>query len=121
MSNSQFVYLVAVALACKLYTLDLPGIDDKSQRRLMEFGDMVLKSTILDMFKEVANQQSKTVDNLDDNLVLLNSGLDSLCFAIIVARLEEKLGFDPFSANDNVEYPVTFADLVRCYERPAAQ
>jgi acyl carrier protein len=82
---------------------------------------MTIKSTILDMFREVANQQDKSVVAIDDNLVLLNSGLDSLCFAIIVARLEEKLGFDPFSANDNVEYPVTFGDLVRCYERPAAQ
>jgi acyl carrier protein len=82
---------------------------------------MTIKSTILDMFQEVANQQDKSVAPIDDNLVLLNSGLDSLCFAIIVARLEEKLGFDPFSANDNFEYPVTFGDLVRCYERPAAQ
>ncbi len=82
---------------------------------------MLVKSTIMDMFQEVANQQSKSVPQIEDNLVLLNSGLDSLCFAIIVAKLEEKLGYDPFSANDNVEYPVTFGDLVRCYERPAAQ
>lgn len=82
---------------------------------------MYVKSTIMDMFKEVANQQSKTVAPISDELVLLNSGLDSLCFAIIVAKLEDKLGYDPFSANDNIEYPVTFGDLVRCYERPAAQ
>jgi acyl carrier protein len=83
--------------------------------------EMTVKSTILDMFKEVANEQSKPTVALDENLLLLESGLDSLCFAIIVARLEEKLGFDPFSANDNIEYPVTLGDMVRCYERPAAQ
>jgi acyl carrier protein len=82
---------------------------------------MTVQSTILDMFKEVANEQSKPVATLTDGLVLLDSGLDSLCFAIIVARLEDKLGFDPFSANDNVEYPVTLGDMMRCYERPAAQ
>ena len=31
-----------------------------------------------------------------DDLVLLDSGLDSLCFAILVARLEDELGVDPF-------------------------
>jgi acyl carrier protein len=82
---------------------------------------MTVQSTILDMFKEVANEQSKPVAPLTEGLVLLDSGLDSLCFAIIVARLEDKLGFDPFSANDNVEYPVTLGDMMRCYERPAAQ
>lgn len=82
---------------------------------------MTVRSTILDMFAEVANEQAKPVSSLDESLVLLNSGLNSLCFAIIVARLEDKLGFDPFSANDNVEYPVTLGDMVRCYERPAAQ
>jgi acyl carrier protein len=82
---------------------------------------MTVQSTILDMFKEVANEQSRPVAYLNESLVLLDSGLDSLCFAIIVARLEDKLGFDPFSANDNVEYPVTLGDMMRCYERPAAQ
>ncbi len=82
---------------------------------------MSVKSTVLDMFKTVANEQSKPVAILDENLNLLESGLDSLCFAIIVARLEDKLGFDPFSANDNAEYPVTLGDMVRFYERPAAQ
>jgi acyl carrier protein len=31
---------------------------------------------------------------------LLETGLDSLCFAIIVARLEDELGVDPFSVDD---------------------
>jgi acyl carrier protein len=88
-----------------------------NSRRIM----MSIKSTVVDMFKEVANEQSKPVPELNENMVLLESGLDSLCFAIIVARLEDKLGFDPFSANDNVEYPVTLGDMMRCYERPAAQ
>jgi acyl carrier protein len=44
---------------------------------------------------------------LSDDWVLLESDLDSLCFAIIVARLEDELGFDPFSADEEVEFPVT--------------
>ena len=51
-----------------------------------------------------------------DDLVLLDSGLDSLCFAILVARLEQRLGVDPFSAAEDVYFPVTFGDFVRFYD-----
>ena len=54
-----------------------------------------------------------------DDLVLLESGLDSLCFAIIVARLEDALGFDPFSAAEEVYFPVTLGDFIKFYENAA--
>jgi acyl carrier protein len=38
----------------------------------------------------------KQLAPLYDDLVLVDSGLDSLCFAIVVARLEDALGIDPF-------------------------
>ena len=38
---------------------------------------------------------------------LLSTGLDSLCFAVIVARLEERFGIDPFAIADEVAFPVT--------------
>jgi hypothetical protein len=44
----------------------------------------------------------------------LESGLDSLSFALIVARLEDKLGSDPFDTAES--FPVTFGDFVRLYE-----
>jgi len=47
---------------------------------------------------------------------LVQSGLDSLSFAIIVARLEDALGIDPFNAAESLEFPVTFDDFVRLYE-----
>jgi hypothetical protein len=50
---------------------------------------------------------------------LLNSGLDSLCFAIIVARLETLLGVDPFSDSEDARFPVTFGDFVHFYEHAA--
>jgi hypothetical protein len=43
-------------------------------------------------------------------------GLDSLCFAIIVTRLENDLGVDPFSANEGAPFPVTLGEFVRFYE-----
>jgi acyl carrier protein len=77
---------------------------------------MSVKSTIISEIKEVASEQGKAVAALSDDLVLLDSGLDSLCFAILVARLEDRLGVDPFTAADDVYFPVTFADFVKFYE-----
>ncbi len=51
--------------------------------------------------------------------MLLESGLDSLCFAIIVATLEDELGYDPFTEAEDVYFPVTLGDFLRFYERAA--
>jgi acyl carrier protein len=80
---------------------------------------MPVRSTIIAQFKQVASEQGKVLGPLSDDLVLLESGLDSLCFAIIVARLEDALGFDPFSAAEDVDFPVTLGDLIRFYENGA--
>ena len=76
-----------------------------------------LKSAILAKFRDVAAAQGKPLAPLTDDLVLLESGLDSLCFAIIVATLEDELGFDPFTEAEDVYFPVTLGDFVRFYER----
>ena len=77
---------------------------------------MDVRSTIIDEMQRVAREQKKTLTPLDDATPLLTSGLDSLCFAILVARLEETLGVDPFSASDEVTLPVTVGDFIRFYE-----
>jgi acyl carrier protein len=80
---------------------------------------MTTKLTILSEMRKVAEEQAKTLAPLTDDLVLLDSGLDSLCFAVLVARLEDKLGVDPFTASDDVAFPVTLADFVQVYDRAA--
>ena len=77
---------------------------------------MDVKATILDEMRRVAREQKKTLGALDDDAPLLSSGLDSLCFAILVARLEETFGVDPFSASEEVVLPVTVGELVAFYE-----
>jgi acyl carrier protein len=67
----------------------------------------------------VAKEKNQQLPPVSDDLVLLESGLDSLCFAIIVARLEDELGFDPFSADEEIEFPVTLCDFIRIYENAA--
>ncbi|MGB6309659.1 MAG: phosphopantetheine-binding protein [Steroidobacteraceae bacterium] len=77
---------------------------------------MTLRSTITSQFEQVAVEQKRKLAQLSDDLKLLDSGLDSLSFALIVMRLEESLGFDPFEAEEEVKFPVTFRDFVRLYE-----
>jgi len=61
-------------------------------------------------------EHDKRLAPLTDSLELLNSGLDSLCFAVVVARLEGSLGVDPFSASEDAVFPVTFGEFVKFYE-----
>jgi hypothetical protein len=77
---------------------------------------MDIKSEIVAQFKQVAQEQDKRLAPLTDDLALLDSGLDSLCFAIVVARLETSLGTDPFSEDEDARFPVTFGDFIRFYE-----
>jgi len=77
---------------------------------------MSLKSAITTQFEQVAQEQKRKLSRLSDDLKLLDSGLDSLSFALIVARLEDAVGFDPFDTDEDVKFPVTFGDFVRLYE-----
>ena len=75
---------------------------------------MSVRSTITSLFEQVAREQQRTLAPLSDDLKLLQSGLDSLSFALIVTRLEDALGYDPFETAES--FPVTFGDFVKLYE-----
>ena len=77
---------------------------------------MSIRSTITTQFEQVAVEQERKLAALTDEVKLIDCGLDSLSFAIIVARLEDALGVDPFSSDQAIEFPVTFGDFVRLYE-----
>jgi len=81
---------------------------------------MSVRSQVIAQFRLVAEEQSKQLAALVDDLPLLESGLDSLCFAVIVARLEDALGVDPFTTSNDDPFPVTFSEFVRTYENAAA-
>ena len=80
---------------------------------------MTTKLTIESEIQKVASEQNVRLAPLSDDLNLLDSGLDSLCFAILVARLEDSLGVDPFTASDDVTFPVTLGDFVQANENAA--
>ena len=81
---------------------------------------MTIQAMIFEQFEQVARDQEKPIAPLSGDLVLLESGLDSLCFAIIVAKLEDELGIDPFTASEDVYFPVTLGEFVKFYEDAAA-
>ena len=79
---------------------------------------MQVRETLLKVIHEVAAESDKSLPPaMDESTVLLETGLDSLDFAIIVARLDERLGEDPFMAMDEPVYPRTFGEFSTVYER----
>lgn len=78
---------------------------------------MTIREVVLQKVRLVAQQQKKMLAVLDDNLRLAESGLDSLCLAIIVANLEDELGLDPF--NGDIEMPTTLREFIELYEHAA--
>jgi acyl carrier protein len=80
---------------------------------------MSIKLMVISEIEQIADQHHKKLAPLSEASVLINTGLDSLCFAVLIARLEDRLGVDPFSISDAIDFPVTLGDLVRVYENAA--
>jgi hypothetical protein len=77
---------------------------------------MSVRSTVVSVIEMVADEQAKPLAPLKDNLLMAESGLDSLCLALVVVKLEDRLGCDPFTESDGADFPVTLGDFVRLYE-----
>jgi hypothetical protein len=78
-----------------------------------------IRTTILRQLVDIAGEHGKILAPLEDNLPLLESGLDSLCIAILVAALDDELDLDPFSGNEHTSFPVTVGDFIRLYQHAA--
>ena len=82
---------------------------------------MIVREAIFSEIRKIGEEQAAQLAPLTDDLKLMDTGLDSLGFAILVTRLEDKLGFDPFTEADEASYPVTLGDLLNFYENAAAR
>ena len=80
---------------------------------------MSVKLTIIEQMEQIAREHGKILAPLKEDLLLANCGLDSLAFAVLIARLEDKLSIDPFTAADDASFPVTFGEFVKVYEKAA--
>jgi acyl carrier protein len=75
-----------------------------------------LRAKIIVVFHEVLEaRQQQLLCEISDDAILLETGLDSLGFAILVVQLEEELGYDPFAMLEEPVYPKTFGEFVDVY------
>jgi acyl carrier protein len=80
---------------------------------------MTFRAQIIETIQRVGKEQKRSLAHLSDDLSLQESGLDSLSWAIVVARLESTLGFDPFTAAEDIYFPVTLGDFIEVYDHGA--
>lgn len=82
---------------------------------------MSLHSMIIAEMEAITRDHEKKMPPITDDLVLLDTEFDSLCFALFVARMEDLTGIDPFSDMETGDLPVTVGDLVGLYDRAVAK
>lgn len=81
---------------------------------------MNLEQQIKQAMQQVAElSDCKLIEPIHANTLLLECGLDSLGYAMLVAQLEEDLGFDPFTELEIDIYPSTFAEFLAIYQQCA--
>jgi acyl carrier protein len=81
---------------------------------------MSTRLKIIAEMQRIAADQQVTLPPLIDDLSLHETGFDSLAFAILVARLEDDLGIDPFTISEDASFPLTVGDFIRAYENVPA-
>jgi acyl carrier protein len=81
---------------------------------------MSVRSRIFAAIQQIAEEQKVTLPPLQDDLSLHDTGFDSLAFAILIARLEDDLGIDPFTIAEDAAFPSTVGEFVRVYENVPA-
>jgi acyl carrier protein len=82
---------------------------------------MSIKATVISQMEQIRRSSGQDhLPPLTDDLALLESGLDSLGVAVLVARLEDTLDLDPFTDSAITSPPVTLGDFIRLYENAAA-
>lgn len=82
---------------------------------------MNTRSIILEELVQLFEEEDMDAPEFNDDTLLLETDLDSLGFAVLVTRLDERLGYDPFSLMDDAVYPATLKDFVEVYERFAPE
>jgi acyl carrier protein len=79
-----------------------------------------LEQQIRHAIQQVAQlSDCQLVESIEPDTLLLECGLDSLGYAMLVAQLEEDLDFDPFTELAIDTYPSTFAEFLGIYQQCA--
>jgi acyl carrier protein len=75
-----------------------------------------IATIVISEMQKIAEEHRKNLVTLSGETALSSCGLDSLCFAVLVARLEDRFGVDPFSTSEDGAFPTTLGEFVGMYE-----
>lgn len=78
-----------------------------------------VRQAIINEIILLLDEDNLSIPSFSDDTVLLETGLDSLGFAVLVTRLESSLGYDPFTIMSEAVYPRTLSEFVEVYTRYA--
>jgi hypothetical protein len=75
-----------------------------------------LEQVVFHEITQIAEEAGTPVRGpLTRNTEVFASGLDSMGFAVLVAKLEETLGYDPFVSMTQPVYPRTLGEFIDVY------
>lgn len=78
-----------------------------------------IRAAVISQIEQMRGASKRDLPPLTDDLVLLDSGLDSLGIAVLVTRLEDEFGLDPFTDSEITSPPVTLGEFIQVYENAA--
>ena len=76
---------------------------------------VAIRRVVLEEIDLVFNEEGVIFNEGMLNLPVMDIGVDSLTYAVLVARLEAKIGRDPFTENPERDYPKLLLDFVEAY------
>jgi hypothetical protein len=74
-----------------------------------------IREIVIQEIVEVFQQEGLIFRDEMLDLGVMEIGLDSLAYAVLVARLQVKLGRDPFTENPNLGYPKSLEQFIDAY------
>jgi hypothetical protein len=80
---------------------------------------MSIELTVISEIERIAEQHQKKLAPPTDESILMNSRHKSCCFAVLMARFEDRFGVDPFPTSDDTNLPPVLGDFVRICENAA--
>jgi acyl carrier protein len=84
----------------------------------MEMRDAAIRKIVFEEFALVLKEKDESAQiPEEEDFALLEHGMDSLGMAILVVRLEERFGYDPFVLHPEPVYPRTMKEFLQFYIR----
>jgi acyl carrier protein len=74
-----------------------------------------VRAQIIEEIRETFAIEGVTYDDSMLDKGVMELGVDSLTYAVLVTRLQVKLGRDPFTENPELGYPRVLGDFVNAY------